>query len=115
MERSKLFPTSIILLAICLVISAIIVSRSIRAASFNLQNGLARIQIQASPTSSYQYKDTMSIYQAASYLEIDKDELEKLITDKKIDIPYTEINSHYVFCKSAIDKWVEKNQTKESN
>lgn len=116
MEKNKIFSISIICLAVSLVISAVILSHSIKEASLNLQIGLNGIQTGNAPASSYtdidnNYKDAMSIYDAAQYLGVSQEELEQLIITKKIDIPVTKINKNYVFSKNAINKWLEKSHT----
>lgn len=98
MEKNKLLPLAIIILAISIVFSSIWIGQSLKA--FANKN---------TPVNSQQ-NDILGLEEAAKYLNISKSELLYLSEGKGSTINYIKINGKYIFSKEGLNKWVQSNR-----
>ena len=52
----------------------------------------------------------MDIGEVSAYLDIPKDDLQKIIDDDSTDIPYIKIGNKIIFYKHSLYKWIESAQ-----
>ena len=111
MSKDKLLPASIVFLGISLIISAKIISNGLeingRFAGEGVSIGLNNINNTMNADNS---KDILTISEAADYLGISEDKLNKIINGSdgnKTGIPHTTIGNEYLFSRKALNEWVE--------
>ena len=108
MENKKLFPISIIILAMSVVFGSIWIGHSIEKS----------VSLQASISISTNSK-TLSLSQVAEYLNMNEEEVSAIIQteQKKLDethsfdgkmFPYFTINNKQYFYKDEIDEWLKE-------
>jgi len=108
LENKKLFPISIIILAMSVVFGSIWIGHSIEKS----------VSLQASISISTNSK-TLSLSQVAEYLNMNEEEVSAIIQteQKKLDethsfdgkmFPYFTINNKQYFYKDEIDEWLKE-------
>lgn len=119
MNKDKLLPASIIFLGISLIISAMIISNGLeingRFSGEGISIGLNNINNTIYDTinkimNSDNSKEILTISEAADYLGISEDKLNKIINGSdgnKTGIPHTTIGNEYLFSRKALNEWVE--------
>ena len=115
MSKDKLLPASIVSLGISLIISAKIISNGLeingRFAGEGVSIGLNNINNTINNImNADNSKDILTISEAADYLGISEDKLNKIINGSdgnKTGIPHTTIGNEYLFSRKALNEWVE--------
>lgn len=119
MSKDKLLPASIVFLGISLIISARIISNGLevngRFSGEGISIGLNNMNNTIYETinkmmNSDNSKEILTISEAADYLGISEDKLNKIINgsdDNKTGIPHTRIGNEYLFSRKALNEWVE--------
>lgn len=98
LEKTKLLPLSIIVLAVSIIFSSVLIGYSLKETN------------NKSITMGSQEKDILEIEEASKYLKISKSELIYLVEGKNIGINYVKINNKYIFSKEGLEKWVQSNR-----
>lgn len=101
MEKNKLLPLSIIILAISIAFGSIWIGNSIKQAA----DKSISINSKTNSTDS----NILELDEAARYLKISEAQLLYIIQGK-IDINYVKIGSKYIFSKEGLDKWVQNSK-----
>lgn len=95
LEKNKLLPLAIIILAISIVFSSIWIGQSLK--------GVANKSVSVGS----QQSDILGLEEAAKYLNISKSELLYLAEGKNSTINYVKINGKYILSKEGLDNWVQ--------
>jgi galactitol-specific phosphotransferase system IIB component len=89
---------SIIFLGVCLIISSLIIKKSIE----NI------LDMQISNTNSQQtVKNIMNLKEAAQYLGVNSKELKHAVETTSVGIPCVKLDNKYIFTRKGLDKWME--------
>lgn len=102
MEKNKLLPLSIIILAISIIFGSICIGYSLKA--------VANKSIFIGSQVDSQENNILEFGEAANYLKISESELLYLVEGKGTGINYIKINNKYIFSKEGLDKWVQSNR-----
>lgn len=99
---------SILFLGISLLISSLIISKSLSISEPTIMNGSLNGSLTLNDTNSYKNSDVLQVYDAAAMLGYnDYNVLIQDINNGKLKgIPYTVIGNHYMFSKKALEEWI---------
>lgn len=115
MQNEKALSVSIYFLAICIIISAVIISNGLKSNGNYVNGGLSGVSNGLSNIGSSMNNDNSAVYNrstfdlpaAAAYLGISVSKLIDILNSKDSGIPYIKSGSDYIFSKGALDKWLE--------
>jgi hypothetical protein len=102
LEKNKLLPLSIIILAISIIFGSIWIGFSLKQAANKSISIGSKVDSQGS--------DILEFNEAAKYLKISESELLYLVEGRGSGINYIKINNKYIFSKEGLDKWVQSNR-----
>jgi hypothetical protein len=95
LEKNKLLPGAIIILAISIVLSSIWIGKSLKEVS------------NKSISVGSQQSDILGLEEAAKYLNISESQLISLTEGIGSSINRVKINDKYIFSKEGLSKWVQ--------
>ena len=95
LDKNKLLPLSIVILAISMVLCSLWIGYSIREGT----NKIISFALQEN--------DVLDLDEASTYLKISSAELQNISNGINSDIPHAKINGNYIFSKAALDNWLE--------
>jgi len=95
LDKNKLLPLSIVILAISMVLCSLWIGYSIREGT----NKIISFALQEN--------DVLDLDEASTYLKISSTELLYIVDGINSDIPHAKINGKYIFSKVGLDNWLQ--------
>lgn len=99
------FKTILIVIIVCVCLSAIF--GGIDDSFYQLSNSISDL---ANTNNNPNDCISMDIGEASAYLNIPKDDLQRLVDNNSTDIPYIKIGDKIIFYRHALYKWIESTQ-----
>jgi excisionase family DNA binding protein len=105
-NNKKIVIANIVLVAVIIGISMWNLSATVSASLNNISQSISDVsyKIDDDPNQLIVYK---SLGEAAHYLNIPKDDLQKIIDDKSSNIPYIKVGNKINFYRHALNEWIK--------